>query len=98
MPAASWRIMPARSISRSETISASFGVSRRIGRKKRERRMEEGRFEHSCAGGRVKADRAAKYNPACGGAGGSLDIPPTRLFSPRHIIAPRKQFFLPNCV
>jgi len=33
MPAASWRIMPARSISRCETISASFGVSRKIGMK-----------------------------------------------------------------
>src|SRR5712691_10967050 len=39
MPAASCRIMPARSINRCDTISASFGVSRRIGRKKRERRI-----------------------------------------------------------
>src|SRR5580704_2063199 len=31
--------MPARSISRWEAISASFGVSRRLGRKNRERRM-----------------------------------------------------------
>src|SRR6266516_6647514 len=42
MPAASWRIMPARSMSRCETISASLGVSRRIGRKYRERRMGGG--------------------------------------------------------
>src|SRR6266581_4791971 len=34
--------MPARSISRCDTISASFGVSRRIGRKKRDRRIGEG--------------------------------------------------------
>src|SRR5580704_7003888 len=40
MPAASWRIMPARSIRRCEAISASFGVSRRLGRKNRERRMD----------------------------------------------------------
>ena len=39
MPALDWRIMPLRSISWCETISASFGVSRRTGRKKRERRM-----------------------------------------------------------
>ena len=39
MPAASCRIIPARNMSRCETISASFGVSRRIGRKKRDRRM-----------------------------------------------------------
>src|SRR4029077_548570 len=39
MPAASCRIMPARSISRCETISASFGFSFRIGRKNRDNRM-----------------------------------------------------------
>ena len=39
MPAAFWRIMPARSISRCETISASVGFSFRIGRKKRDNRM-----------------------------------------------------------
>ena len=33
MPAASSRIMPARSIKRWEAISASFGVSRRFGKK-----------------------------------------------------------------
>ena len=33
MPALDWRIMPARSISLWETISASLGVSRRTGRK-----------------------------------------------------------------
>src|SRR6476660_8971037 len=32
--------MPARSISRCDTISASFGVSRRMGRKKRDGRMD----------------------------------------------------------
>ena len=35
----SHRLMPARSISRCETISASFGVSRRVGMKKRDRRI-----------------------------------------------------------
>src|SRR3954462_10543379 len=39
MPAASCRIMPARSISRCETISASFGFSCRMGRKNRDNRM-----------------------------------------------------------
>src|ERR1700733_865276 len=39
MPAASWRTLPARSIRRWETISASLGVSRRIGKKYRESRM-----------------------------------------------------------
>jgi hypothetical protein len=41
MPAPSCRIMPARNISRCEAISASFGVSFRIGRKKRDRRIEQ---------------------------------------------------------
>src|SRR5271169_5827097 len=40
MPAASCRIIPARSISLWDAISASFGVSRRMGRKYRERRMK----------------------------------------------------------
>src|SRR6185312_11818373 len=39
MPAASCRIMPARSISRCETISASFGFSFRMGKKNRDNRM-----------------------------------------------------------
>jgi hypothetical protein len=39
MPAASCRIMPARSIRRCDTISASFGVSFRMGRKNRDNRM-----------------------------------------------------------
>ena len=33
LPAACWRMRPARSISRCETISASRGVSRRVGMK-----------------------------------------------------------------
>jgi hypothetical protein len=41
MPAASCRIMPARSISRCEAISASFGVSFKIGKKKRDRRISQ---------------------------------------------------------
>src|ERR1700721_2669170 len=68
MPAASWRIMPARSISRCETISASFGVSGRVGRKKEERRMRRVRIWRCRAGGRVKADRAQKHNPGRGSA------------------------------
>src|SRR5215469_12550806 len=40
MPAASCRIMPARSISRWDAISASLGVSRKLGRKYRDRRMK----------------------------------------------------------
>src|SRR5438067_12988702 len=39
MPAASWRVSPARNMRRWETISASFGVSRVMGRKYRDRRM-----------------------------------------------------------
>src|SRR4051794_4812319 len=39
MPAASCRSMPARSISRCDTISASFGVSFRMGKKKLDNRM-----------------------------------------------------------
>src|SRR5262245_27808134 len=40
MPALDCRIIPARSISLWETISASLGVSRRTGRKYRDNRME----------------------------------------------------------
>src|SRR6478609_5221185 len=51
--------MPARSISRWEAISASFGVSLRMGRKKRDRRM--GYSESFADGlGRVKPDRPPK--------------------------------------
>src|SRR3954466_14775107 len=39
MPAASCRSMPARSIRRCDTISASFGFSFRMGRKNRDNRM-----------------------------------------------------------
>src|SRR5215469_3118080 len=59
MPAASCRIMPARSIRRCDTISASFGVSRRMGRKKRDRRMDflEGFVDDASE----KADRLQKH-------------------------------------
>src|SRR5580698_11167253 len=60
MPAASWRIMPARSISRWEAISASFGVSRRLGRKNRERRMESRKYLAAA----VKPEPARKYKGA----------------------------------
>src|SRR5205814_5139388 len=53
--------MPARSISRWETISASFGVSRRIGRKKRDRRISVSRIGWAGPGAAVKADRTRKY-------------------------------------
>src|SRR6516164_4598955 len=39
MPALDWRIIPARSISRCETICASLGFSRSNGRKYSERRI-----------------------------------------------------------
>src|SRR5664279_4687053 len=68
MPAASCRIMPARSISRCETISASFGVSREIGRKKRVRRIADG-SESRADGSLVKADRPEKHKtPGCFGS------------------------------
>src|SRR3569623_1923228 len=41
MPCDCWRIMPARNISRWETISASLGFSLRMGTKKRDRRMAD---------------------------------------------------------
>src|SRR6202035_370083 len=61
MPAASCRIMPARSISRCETISASFGFSLRMGRKNRDNRM--GTLEESVRHGKpaVKPDRVQKH-------------------------------------
>src|ERR1700686_3084125 len=61
MPAASCRIMPARSISRCETISASFGFSLRMGRKNRDNRM--GTLEESVRHGKpaVKPDRVQNH-------------------------------------
>src|SRR5258705_2809001 len=61
MPAASCRIMPARSISRCETISASFGFSLRMGRKNRDNRM--GTLKESVKHGKspVKPDRVRKH-------------------------------------
>src|SRR3974390_1653309 len=60
MPAASCRIMPARSIRRCETISASFGFSLRMGRKNRDNRM--GTPVESVGHGKpaVKPDRVRK--------------------------------------
>src|ERR1700752_2103892 len=63
MPAASWRNMPARSINRCETISASLGVSRRIGRKKRDRRIGR-QWLQKRGWARVKADRQQKHKGA----------------------------------
>src|SRR6267142_5748264 len=61
MPAVSCRIMPARSISRCETISASFGFSFRMGRKNRDNRM--GTLKESVNHGKspVKPDRVRKH-------------------------------------
>src|SRR5215813_13006832 len=61
MPAASWRIMPARSISRCETISASFGFSFRMGRKNRDSRMGFGSKGFGGTGDAVKPDCPAKH-------------------------------------
>src|SRR6201996_2817517 len=64
MPAASCRIIPARSISRCDTISASFGFSFRMGRKNRDNRM--GTLEESVERWRpaVKPDRVGKHKGA----------------------------------
>src|SRR5258706_12107557 len=64
MPAASCRIMPARSIRRCDTISASFGFSLRMVRKNRDNRM--GTLKESVKHGRsaVKPDRARKHKGA----------------------------------
>src|ERR1700733_11924286 len=61
MPAASCRSMPARSIRRCDTISASFGVSFRMGRKNRDNRM--GTLKESVENGEpaVKPDRTSKH-------------------------------------
>src|ERR1700752_3970456 len=66
MPAASCRIMPARSISRCDTISASFGFSLRMGRKKRDSRMSATLAESAGLKGisAVKPDRTPKYKGA----------------------------------
>src|SRR5262249_28698539 len=63
MPAASWRIIPARSISRCEAISASFGFSFRMGRKNRDKRMGKPLRESMeiLAAAPVKPDRGEKH-------------------------------------
>src|SRR6266404_5487775 len=80
MPAASCRIMPARSINRCETISASFGFSFRIGRKKRDNRM--GKTQGNQRGherGAVKPDRVRKHKAGeCEKAAGNADFRPFR--------------------
>src|SRR5215813_12779722 len=67
MPAASCRIIPARSISRCETISASFGFSFRMGRKNRDNRMGLGSGD---SGGEtadaVKPDCPVKHKAGTG--------------------------------
>src|SRR5664280_2113197 len=77
MPAASCRIMPARSISRCETISASFGFSLRMGRKNRDNRM--GTPVESVRHGKpaVKPDRVRKHK------GGDEENPLSLRFSCR---------------
>src|SRR5258707_15654649 len=78
MPAASCRIMPARSISRCETISASFGFSFRMGRKNRDSRM--GKTQGNQRGherGAVKPDRVRKHKAeACEKAAKAADLRP----------------------
>src|ERR1700712_353747 len=68
MPAASCRIIPARSIRRCDTISASFGFSLRMGRKNRDNRM--GTLKESVGNGRpaVKPDRLRKHKGGPGKA------------------------------
>src|SRR4051812_35669911 len=61
MPAASWRIMPARSISRCETISASFGFSFRMGRKNRDNRMARLGNRGKRRSPSLKPDQIAKH-------------------------------------
>src|ERR1043166_363184 len=62
MPAASWRTMPARSMSRCDTISAYFGVSRRIGRKKRDRRIGDRPTIREASGGARETNRIGGEN------------------------------------
>src|ERR1700733_6371032 len=64
--------MPARSISRWEAISASFGVSRRLGRKNRERRMESRKYLAAA----VKPEPARKHKGRnLGGIWGGIYLP-----------------------
>src|SRR5215468_11265330 len=66
MPAASCRIIPARSISRCETISASFGFSFRMGRKNRDNRMGLGSGDSGETADAVKPDWVAKHKAGTG--------------------------------
>src|SRR5262249_9414735 len=77
MPAASCRIMPARSISRCETISASFGFSFRMGRKNRDNRMGFGSGVSGETGDAVKPDWVVKHKAgACENAAKQAGFPP----------------------
>src|SRR5271166_198377 len=64
MPALDWRIIPARSIRRCETICASLGFSRSNGRKYSERRIEP----HPWVGRRTLGKTREPVHRAAGGA------------------------------
>src|ERR671918_281721 len=66
MPAASCRIMPARSISRCETISASFGFSFRMGKKNRDNRMGLSSEDSGEMADAVKPDWPVKHKAGAG--------------------------------
>src|SRR4029077_2000418 len=62
--------MPARSINRWEAISASFGVSRRLGRKNRDRRMasrKKGRGSETEPAWKYKKIQGRYFFAVCGG-------------------------------
>ena len=78
MPAASCLIMPARSIRRWEIISASLGVSRRIGKKYRDSRMGSALCFALRIAAAVKPDRSAKHKGSKRFAGPSTVHPTNR--------------------
>src|ERR1700719_1046171 len=59
--------MPARSINRWEAISASFGVSRRLGRKNRERRMESRKSGRGSETGTAPETQGQEFGQVFGG-------------------------------
>src|SRR3979411_611806 len=98
MPAASWRIIPARSISRCEAISASFGVSRRIGRKKRDRRMGI-RLAECGRRGSSESGWGAKTQPLNGPQKRGDTRPAYKArVRLRYNVAPQDEYFTASCV
>src|SRR5258706_152665 len=82
MPALDWRIIPARSINRCETICASLGLSRSTGRKYSERRIKPNPGDRA-AHSKERSDTCPSTHPPIAGAPGGQKFLKIRVTAPR---------------